>query len=245
MLKLLLEKRNKGEQLTEEELSILKEYDDSLLSIKNEYITKLEEEKTKLVNADNELQSKLKLIEELENNKKSLEESKKQLEEMVNKSESLEDIKIKLRQELEDKKHQELEKEKKRLQEMLDLIKQDNEKKLKEIQQEMENQKIFNEKLQFKSFINEEIIKRPYLELQLKKIMSDIETTDLKQSKLIYNFLVESVNHENEMEQYNKRKESGQNIFNLDINEKDKEKIIKNKQDEEFEDFLKRNPNIR
>lgn len=245
MLKLLLEKRNKGEQLTEEELAILKEYDENMASLKAEMQSELDKEKAKFSNADNELQAKLKLIEELENNKKSLEESKKQLEEMVNKSENIEDVKIKLRQELEKKKQDELEKEKQRVQEMLESIKKDNENRLKELKEEMEKQKLQSEKIQFKAFIREEIVKRPYLESQLNKLLTDIEDGDLNQSKFIYNFLVDGVNHDNEMEQFNKRKEAGKNIFNLDINDKDKEKIIKNKQDEEFEEFLKRNPNIR
>lgn len=238
MLKTLLDKRAKGEQLTDEELVILKEYDDTVLEIKSELNTKIEEEKNKFINADIELQNKLKLIEELENSKKALEET-------INESKNIEDVKIKLREELEKKKQEELEKEKTRLKEMLDSLKQENENKLKEIKEEMEKQKLFNEKLQFKSFINEEILKRPYLEVQLKKLLNDIETSDLQQSKFLYNFLVESVNHEAEMEQYKKRLESGKNIFNLDIDDKDKEKLIKNKQDAEFEEFLKRNPNIR
>lgn len=238
MLKTLLDKRAKGEQLTDEELVILKEYDDTVLEIKSELNTKIEEEKNKFINADTELQNKLKLIEELENSKKALEET-------INESKNIEDVKIKLREELEKKKQEELEKEKTRLKEMLDSLKQENENKLKEIKEEMEKQKLFNEKLQFKSFINEEILKRPYLEVQLKKLLNDIETSDLQQSKFLYNFLVESVNHDSEMEHYKKRLESGKNIFNMDINDNDKENIIKNKQDLEFEDFLKRNPNIR
>lgn len=245
MLKLLLEKRKKGEQLTEEELAILKEYDDNIESVKKEMLSEIEKEKAKFVNADTELQEKLKLIVELENNNKSLEESKKQLEEMVNKSQSIDDVKIQIRNEIEKKKQDELEKEKQRVQEMLESIKKENENRMKEIKEEMERQKLQTEKIQFKSFINEEILKRPYLEVQLKKLLSDIEDGDLQQSKFIYNFLVDSVNHENEMEQYKKRKEAGKSIFSIDISEKDKEKIVKNKQDEEFEAFLKRNPNIR
>lgn len=238
MLKLLLEKRANGEQLSEEELAILKEYDKNIEDAKVELQKQLEEEKEKFTKADVELQEKLKQIEELEN-------SKKQLEDMVNKSENIEDVKIKIRKELEQKKKEELERENKRVQELLESMKKDNEAKLKKLQEEMDKQKEYNEKLQFKTFINEEIVKRPYLETLLKKILVDIETSDLNQSKSLYNFLVESVNHEAEMEQYKKRLESGKNIFNLDINDKDKEKLIKNKQDAEFEEFLKRNPNIR
>lgn len=238
MLKLLLEKRANGEQLSEEELAILKEYDKNIEDAKIDLQKQLEEEKEKFTKADVELQEKLKQIEELEN-------SKKQLEDMVNKSENIEDVKIKIRKELEQKKKEELERENKRVQELLESMKKDNEAKLKKLQEEMDKQKEYNEKLQFKTFINEEIVKRPYLETLLKKILVDIETSDLNQSKSLYNFLVESVNHETEMEQYKKRLESGKNIFNLDINDKDKEKLIKSKQDAEFEEFLKRNPNIR
>lgn len=245
MLKQLLEKRSKGEQLTDEELAILKEYDENILEAQSKIALELENLKTKFTNADTELQNKLKEIENLQNTNKSLESSKKSLEEIVNKSENIEDVKIKLRTELENEKKEALEKENKRVQEMLDEIKKDNETKLSALKAQFEEQKIYNDKLQFKSLIKDEIIKRPYMESQLNKLYNEVDESDLNQSKFLFNFLISSVNHENEMEQYKKKQETGKNIFKLNLDDKDKELEIKNQKDLEFEEFLKRNPNIR
>lgn len=245
MLKELLEKRNKNEQLSEDELNILKEYDENISNIQSQHKTEFDEMKNKFSSADSELQETLKKLSELEKSQKALEESKQSLEEMVKKSENIEDVKIKLREDYEKKAKEKAENEKKQFEELAQSLKKENEEKLKQLQEEIAKQKEFNEKLAFKTLVNEEIVKRPYAQTQLKMILDNIDTTDLNQSKNLFNFVCNSYNHDVEMENYKKRKEAGSNIFTAKLDEVDKELRIKNKQDEEFEEFLKRNPNIR
>lgn len=246
-IKEILEKQQAGIELNDAEKALLAEYQESLKTLLEMERQKHQEELSKInekaTSADTLLQDSLKKIEELENSKKELENSKKELEKSVQSSENIEDLKIKIREDLEKKKAEEKVAEQKKYEELLKSMQEANNLEIQKLREEMAKQKELNDKLEFKTFISAEIVKRPYLDVQLKKILEDMETTSLAQSKFIYNFLVGSVNHDTAMETFKKQQTAGQSIFNVDHNEGTPVKV--EKKEDRFAEWLKKHPNIR
>lgn len=240
-IKEILEKQQKGIELSDEEKALMLEYQESLKTLMDMESKKHQEELAKLTekvaSADTMLQDSLKKIEDLENSKKELEKS-------VQSSESIEDLKIKIREDLEKKKEEEKVAEQKKYEELLKSMQEANNLEIQKLREEMAKQKEVNDKLEFKTFINAEIVKRPYLEVQLKKLLEDIDATALSQSKFIYNFLVGSVNHDTAMENFRKQQTAGQSIFNADVNQEGNAVKVEKKEDR-FAEWLKKNPKIR
>lgn len=242
MLAELLAKRERQEQLTEEELAILAEYDKRI-----EEATKALQDKYS--NLENEIKGKSDLekrIEELNSVSKTTQEElekirkeKEELEKQVQEAGNIEDIRASLRKALEEKQALELEKEK----EKQARIAKENEDKLNsriaELEKQLQDQAKQNEIVNFRQEILQEKAKRPYLATQLDKILNELETKGVQQSKMILNFLLEAINHEDEMDAYTRKATAGTSILEK------KEKEVKINEKDSFEEFLKRKPNLR
>lgn len=224
LLSELLNKRAKGEQLTEEELAFLSDYDKNIAVYLSD-IEKLKTEKesyaTKFDNANQELQDKLKVLTDKEKALEQAEMEKQNIEKILANAKSAEEARIAIEKDRADKEKRE---EVKRL-ELEAQAKLELEAKAKK-EMEAELERLKNEKalMQFEKKVLAEKIKRPYLEKQLDKILTDIPTKELRDSEIYFNILIDMVNHEDEMRRWNEKQEAGTDIFSK------KETKIDNKQ---------------
>lgn len=240
MLAELLAKRERQEQLTEDEIAILSEYDKRV-----EEATKALQEKYS--NLENEVKGKSDLekrIEELNSKSKDTQEElerirkeKEELEKQVQEAGNIEDIRASLRKALEDKQALELEREKEKQARILKEKEDTLNSKILELEKQLQEQSKQNEISNFKQELMQEKSKRPYLINQLDKIFNEIETKGVQQSKMILNFLLESINHDEEMESFNRKSSAGTSIL--------EKKEVKVNEKNSFEEFLKRKPNLR
>ena len=252
MLLELLEKRNKNEKLTEEELKILAEYDAQVAEqtkALNEKLVALETEVKTANNGKTTLEEKIKTLNtQLGTTSQQIEKILKEKEELEKKvvetnPVDIEEIKSVIRRSMELKQEEAMKREKLKQEELVKAKEEELNKKLQQLEEELKKQAEINKFNAFKSELAEEKIKRPYLVSQIEKIIKDLDTVGVQQSRLILNFLIDSVNHEEELEAYIKRQKAGSNIFDG--------KQIKTKTNESessidpFEKFLKKKKNIK
>lgn len=213
MLKDLLKKRANNEELTEQELAILKEYDESLVET-NSRLKVLEEEKElnkqKYESTNENLQAKL----------AELAEKEKALNEIVDKNNTLLQL-------LEDEKSsaavkQELariETEKKLMKEKEEKEKaakakiQSYEDNFNKLKAELEQMKQQNALMNFKYDVAKKKEEYPYLEAEIQAILDNVESKGLEMSQSILEFLISTKNHEEEMKKYLAKKKAGKSIF--------------------------------
>ena len=224
MLKELLRKRANNEQLTEQELAILKEYDESLVET-NSKLKVLEEEK------ELNKQKYESINESLQNKLAELAEKEKALNEVSDKNNTL----LKL---LEDEKSSaavkeelaRIETEKKLLKEKEEKEKaakakiQTYEENFNKLQAELEQMKQQNALMNFKYEISKKKEEFPYLENEIQAILDNVETKGLDVSRTILEFLISTKNHEEEMKKYIAKKDEGKSIL------EEKGKILKEKE---------------
>lgn len=241
MLLELLEKRKNNEQLTEEELKTLSEYDNLISETTKSYIDKvntLEGEvkvKSELEKKIEDLNSKSKLtLEELE----KIKAEKENLEEQVKNAVDIEEVKTNLRKALEEKQALELEREREKQAQKIKEKENELSSKIQELEKQLKEQANINELNNFKQELMQEKINRPYLVKQLDKILNELQVKGVSQSRMILNFLLESINHDEEIEQYNRKLESGKSIL-------EKKEIETKKEDDSFQEFLKRHPKLK
>lgn len=238
MLKDLLEKKARGEELTEPELALIAEYEEQLNKISSTFTSKIEELQGK-VNEKDEIEKKLAELQELNASKlqelDSLKNEKEELEKKIQESGNIEEIKSAVRKAMETKQQLELERERNKQKE---LIKQKEDEATQRIKA-LEDKLVAYEKLRKESDLKQELVeekmKRPYLVKQLDKLIGEIEIKGVDQSRMILNFLLEGINHDEEVDKYNKAQSAGTSILtNVKTNVKAEEPK------DEFEQFLKR-----
>lgn len=241
MLLELLEKRKNNEQLTEEELKTLAEYDNLMNETTKSYVDKV-------ATLENEVKSKSELekkIEELNSQSKlTLEEltkvksEKEDLEKQVQNAVDIEEVKTNLRKALEEKQALELEREREKQAKKIKEKENELSSKIQELENKLKEQASLNELNGFRQEVMQEKIKRPYLVKQLDKILSELETKGVSQSRMIMNFLLESINHDEELGIFNRKAEAGQSIL--------EKKELETKQEvDPFQEFLKRHPRLK
>lgn len=213
LLSELLKKRANGEQLTEEELEFLNDYDKTVAVYVSD-IEKLKTEKesyaTKFDSANQELQDKLKVLTEKEKALQQIEADKQNIEKILANAKSAEEARLAIEK---DKAEREKREELKRL-ELEAQAKLELEAKAKrEIEEEQAKLKRELDLMKFEKKVLAEKIKRPYLEKQLDKILVEIPTKELRDSELYFNFLIDMVNHEDEMKKWKEKQEAGTDIF--------------------------------
>lgn len=246
-IKDLLNKKNNNESLTEEELELLTEYLDDL-KVVNDKIAILEKEKIaeelKSKNTSTELETKLQELAEKETKLKELMEKQSSLEDELKKATDLKALQEKIEKEREKETKLALEK---KLEEDRKKLEEDNIKKLTEkdnqIKELMDKYNELNNAtkvMEFKSSIAHEKSEKPYLADKLNKLIEDITTENLDEKRYVFNFLLNSVNHEEEMVAYKNKISAGSSIFQ---GIKDTKADVGSVDD--FEEFLKRNPNLR
>lgn len=228
----LLKKRSKNEELTEEEKAFLSEYDKNIA----EHLAEIERLKTeketvevKLGTFENELKTKEELLKEKEetlskvtaekeditkalDNAKSIEEAKKDLEKAKAEKEKMEAVRL-------------AEEEKAKLLEQERLAREEQQEELRKMKEQIE---IMN----FEKEVINEKSKRPYLEKQLTKVLSDLKTKTLAESKTYYSVLINLFNHDEEMAKWRAQQTASSNVFTTpNVNFVDKEEAVEVKSD--------------
>lgn len=212
-LKQILEKRLKGEELTDDEKIIVQEYDE--LSVEsNSKIELLEKEKElnikKFENASSELENKLKEFSEISQRLNSVESEKATIMQLLEDEKSATKIKEEMaRMEAEKKAKTEKEKEEKKKAEAISKY----ENMVKELQNELSAIKSNNDLFKFKYDMTQNKIKYPYLEKEIDTIINEVEVKGIELSEQIFKFLIESKNHEEELKKFKAKKEAGSSIF--------------------------------
>ncbi|MGL5971003.1 MAG: hypothetical protein ACRCZL_03215 [Cetobacterium sp.] len=209
----LLNKRKSGEELTEEELVVLREYDESVAI----HITEIEKMKTEKELAESKLET---INIELKNRDEKLTEQetllKKELEEKESMKKILENTtsthearlemekqkaeKIRLDELAKQKAIAEAKKEKEEAERTLHL------KELSEIKEKL----AIND---FEKRILAERIKRPYLEKQLTKVLLEIPVKGLEKSETALEILFDVYIHDEEMVKWEANKNKSTDIF--------------------------------
>lgn len=212
-LKELLIKRGKNEDLSEEELNILKEYDESI-QIYTSKIEQLEAEKTmaetKFSNADKEYQNALTQLSEKQSLIDKLENDKKDIQSVLDSTKSTQDAKMEMaRIQAEKEKAEQLRKAEEERQQALAREQQERE----NLVNELKDVKSKYAKLQFTSEVQTKIATKPYIATQLKNLLAEIETEDLEKCVLKLSMLESIFNHEEEMQKYEASKKAGSSIF--------------------------------
>lgn len=221
MLKEVLIKRSKGEELTDEEKELLKQYDESVLEL-NSKLKLLETEKElntkKLETASEELQKKLKELENVSNELESTKTEKESFMKLLDDEKSSAKIKEELAKlEAEKKLKSEQEIKEKESKEILNRYEQT----MKTLQSEMDTIKKQNDMFKFKYDISQKKQQYPYLEKEIDTILNEVEVKGIELSKQILEFLINSKNHDEEMKKYLAIKNAGSDIF---IKEKKEQK---------------------
>lgn len=219
-MKEILEKIAKGEALTEAEIKQLEKFNADMLE-KQAELDRVKAEKEdfsqKLANANTELQIKLTELSDKEAKLTEIETKKKEIEELIKEANTKADLDAKM---AENKKRAEellLEKQKQ------DAIKEAELKAQKLIEEKEKETKAFKEqvkkleeeqsKIKFQNLIMSEKVKRPYLENGLNKILDELEVKGVESSKIVFDFLVESVDHDAEMAKFKMSQSAGSSVF--------------------------------
>lgn len=252
-LKEILEKKAKGEELTPEEQALLDEFN-KIQEQNTLRLEKLENEKKALElqksNSEETLQETLKKAEEKEKALEDLKKERTNLEDMIKNSKDNETAKIALaKAQMEKDKQEEIkriqaekDKEKEVLrqaEEVRQAEKAEIERKTKELEEKIA-------KLEFEQVIKSEMNKRPYFKNQLENISKNLDTKGIEKSKDILDFLIESVNHEEEIKKFNASLVKGKNVFVEDgLDKKIVEKTPDDSESKELEFARKMGYNIR
>lgn len=230
----LLKKRQNGEDLTEEEKAFLAEYDTSIavhLSEINKLKAEKESAEAKYGNANTELQDKLRILAEKEDALKKELEEKENMKKIIDNAKSAEEAKIEIER---------ARSEKARIEEIARVEKANAEK----LEKEKEDRKAFETKqkeleekvalMEFEKKVVTEKSKRPYLDTQLTKILTDLPTKGVNGSEMYFNILLDMFNHEEEMKKWNDKQKENTDIFSKkeQIIVDTKETKVKNSDDE-------------
>lgn len=209
----ILNKRKNGEDLTNEELAILEQYDESLKVHKSE-IEKLKAEKeafeTKLSNAQTELQDKMRILSEKEEEAKRLTTEKEEIETIYKNAKSAEEARIILEKAKADK--EKAEAIKKIEQDRIEKEKQEQEKYEKMVQ-ELKELKEKNSIAGLKEKILLEKTNKPYLETGLNNILNNISNRTLQETEMALNILLSMYDHEVEMKKWESSKKASSSIL--------------------------------
>ncbi len=239
MLLEALKKRQEGEELTEVELALLAEYDEQVAkeTEKEKQIAKSLEEK---VNQQSELEKTIEELKEKYNMSSSeaekIKKEKEELEKKINEdTANIEDVRATLRKIADEQKEKALQQQKEEQEKQLAEQKKELQTRIEQMEEQLKQQLKINELNSFRQEVFAEKTKRPYLVAELDKILAEIEVNGIEKSKIIFNFLLESKNHEQEMETFKRKQEAGTNIFD----EKKIKTEVKDTKDS-FEEFLKR-----
>lgn len=224
MLKELLEKRAKNEDLTEEELNILKDYDDSIavqMSELKALKTEREANTTKYSNLEETIKELTKNLELRDSDLKKVSDEKKSIEEILKNTETTQKALLEIeRQKVEKENKDRLEAERlakeKAEQDRLEQINS-----ITKAKEELENKVKL---MEFKFRMNTEKMEKPYLANQIDSIIKEVDVRGVDSSETIYSFLINSMNHDEEMEKYNIKKNQGSSIF--DNKDKGKEEKV-------------------
>ncbi|MGL6167437.1 MAG: hypothetical protein ACRC0Y_04020 [Fusobacteriaceae bacterium] len=209
----LLRKRNNKEELTEEEKAFLVDYDSSIAIYASE-IEKLKVEKesaeARFGNANSELQGKLKSLSAVEESLKRELEEKENMKKIIDNAKSAEEAKIEI---------EKARAEKVRLEEVSRVERESAEK----LKKESEDKKAFEIKqkeleetiatMVFERKVLAEKAKRPYLEIQLNKVVAELPSKGLIKSETYFDMLIDMFNHEEEMAKWEAKKKVGSDIF--------------------------------
>lgn len=240
MLKDLLEKKAKGEELTEQELALIAEYEEQLGKISSNFTSKIEELQGK-VNEKEEIEKKLAELQELNTSKlqelDSLKVEKEELEKKIQESGNIEEIKSAVRKAMETKQQLELERERNKQKELIKQKENEATERIKALEEKLSSYEKLRKESDLKQELVEEKMKRPYLIKQLDKLITEIEVKGVDQTRMILNFILEGINHEEELDKYTKAQSAGTSILSvLPPNVKSGKEEPK----DEFEQFLKR-----
>lgn len=241
----ILNKQLKGEELTAEEQELLKAFEEAVNKTSEDKTKKLAEElnslksiaeqKTELEKTIEDLKNKYNLSNnEAEKIRKEKEGLEKQIQEETT---NIEDLRASLRKIADEQKEKELKAQREEQEKKLQAQREEMENRIKQMEEQLKAQVKLNEVNQFKQEVMSEKAKRPYLDSELDKILTEIEVNGLDKSKMIFNFLLEMKNHEQEMDLYKKKQEAGSSIL--------KDKEIKIDTVDSFEEFLKRKKNLK
>lgn len=213
MLSELLRKRQNNEDLTESELEILKQYDDSLAV----YLSELERVKAEkevaekeLSKIDSELKEKTTVLTQKEELLQKELEEKESIKKILENTTSTQEARLKIEKtKLEQQQQEELKR--------IAKLKEEAEKKIEAdnlaLQQELERARNELAKGRFEKKIYAEKAKRPYLDKQLDVILSDIEIKKVEELELALSYLLKVYNHDEEMIKWNTRQKAGSSIF--------------------------------
>lgn len=241
MIQELLDKKGKGEELTEEEQKTLGEFD----SIVNEYTLKLNEEITSLkksLESNKGLEEEIQILKEKYNlsdeETKRVKKEKEELEKKIQEeSVNIEDLRETLRKNAEEQKNKALQRQKEEQELMFNKQKEELEKRLKKLENELKEQSELNKISAFKQEIMKEKERRPYLHNELDKILNEVDINGLEKAKIVLNFLFESKDHDIEMDNYLKRKSAGTSIFKKEGEEEKNPEKKKNPLHEKYGDL--------
>lgn len=209
----ILEKRKKGEPLTEEEVALLAEYDETLkLQTHQMDLLKTEKEtyETKFLSAQKELEDKIRILSEKEEEVNKVISEKKEIEDIYNTAKNAEEAKIILERAKADKEKAEAIKkveEERAKKEKLEQEKYD--KMLQELAELKEKNAIAN----LKEKIMLDKVQKPYLETGLNSILANINSKPVAESEMAYNLLLTLYNHDSEMEKIESAKKAGSSIL--------------------------------
>lgn len=227
MLKEALLKKERGEELTEEEKALLQQFDELLIET-NSKIKLLEEEKElnskKFETANEELQSKLKELAEISSELETTKSEKASFMKLLEDEKTSVAIKEEMAKlEAERKLKQEQENKEKETKEVISRY----ETSLKTLQEEMERIKHQNDIMSFKYEVSKKREEYPYLEEEITTILNEVDTKGIELSRNILEFLIKSKNHDEEMKKYLAKKNAGSSIFKTSkTKDKVKEEVI-------------------
>ena len=209
----LLNKRNKKEDLTEEELAFLNQYDESIAVHLAELETakaQADDLKAKMENMDSELQDKNRILTEKQLEVETLTTEKGNYKKIIEESESTTEARKAVeRMKAEREKSEaikEAEKEKARIKAESDLEKQ-------KATEELENLKNKIAFIEFEKNVNIEKNKRPYMAKLLDKILVELPVKGLKESEIGFKYLLDVFNHDEEMIKWEASQVAGTDIF--------------------------------
>jgi chromosome segregation ATPase len=235
----LLNKRKNGEDLTEEELAILKEYDDSVavhLSEIERIKTEKELAESKLSTVDTELKEKSKQLSEKEEALKRELDEKETMKKILENTNSTHEAKLEMERQKADKERKdELAREKAKADALREKEEEERKAQLKELA-DIKEQLAINS---FEKKVLSEKTRRPYLEKQLDRVLTEIQVKGLEKSQMALEVMLELYNHDEEMAKWEANKQKSTDIFTpketkvvetpTPVNTKDKEEQEKAK----------------
>lgn len=243
----LLKKKVNNEELSPEEEALLAEFEEDTKELTDKIAFAEQEKKAealKAKNAKTELQNKLKELSEKETQLTEISEKKTSLEEELKKATDLKSLQDKFEEEKKKEAQLELERklaeEKKKAEEAKLQALSEKDKQFEDLKTKYEELNSMTKVMEFKNTVNAEKVNRPYLADKLGKLLETVTYTNLVETQGIFNFLINSVNHEEEMAEYNSKTTAGTSIF-----KGVKEETSKIEVKDDFEEFLKKNPNLK